>query len=77
MISTNQSSVFVWIWTNESALPDWLCCRDKWKEEERVVFESEEEAIIAQNILEEMLGHELGCKLSKGEYELWTGITHF
>ena len=32
------------------------CCRDKWKEEERVVFESEEEAIIAQNILEEMLG---------------------
>ena len=34
----------------------WLFCRDKWKEEERVVFESEEEAIIAQNILEEMLG---------------------
>ena len=34
----------------------WLCYRDKWKEEERVVFESEEEAIIAQNILEEMLG---------------------
>ena len=33
--------------------------RDKWKEGERVVFESEEEAVIAQNILEEMLGHEL------------------
>ena len=52
-----------------------LVSRDKWKEGERVVFESEEEAVIAQNILEEMLGHELGCKLSKGEYELGTGIT--
>ena len=49
--------------------------RDKWKEGERVVLESEEEAVIAQNILEEMLGHQLGCKLSKGEYELGTGVT--
>ena len=29
---------------------------DKWKDDERVVFETEEEAVIAQNILEEMLG---------------------
>ena len=30
--------------------------RDKWKDDERVVFETEEEAVIAQNILEELLG---------------------
>ena len=29
---------------------------DKWKDEERVLFETEEEAIIVQKILEEMLG---------------------
>ena len=29
---------------------------DKWKDDERVVFETEEEAIIAQHILEEILG---------------------
>ena len=44
--------------------------RDKWKEEELVVFESEDEAIIAQNILEEMLGHDLGCELRRGERSL-------
>ena len=33
-----------------------LFTRDKWKDDDRVVFETEEEAIIAQNILEEMLG---------------------
>ena len=33
-----------------------LFARDKWKDDDRVVFETEEEAIIAQNILEEMLG---------------------
>ena len=30
--------------------------RHKWKDEERVVFENEEEAIIAQNIIEEVSG---------------------
>jgi hypothetical protein len=30
--------------------------RHKWKDEERVVFETEEEAIIAQNIIEEVSG---------------------
>ena len=31
--------------------------RHKWKDEERVIFETEEEAIIAQNIIEEVSGY--------------------
>ena len=41
---------------------------DKWKDEERVLFETEEEAVIVQKILEEVLGHELGYELKKGDY---------
>ena len=32
-------------------------CRHKWQDEERVIFETEEEAIIAQNIIEEVSGY--------------------
>ena len=31
--------------------------RLKWQDEERVIFETEEEAIIAQNIIEEVSGY--------------------
>ena len=31
--------------------------RHKWEDEERVIFETEEEAIIAQNIIEEVSGY--------------------
>ena len=41
---------------------------DKWKDEERVLFETEEEAVIVQKILEEVLGQELGYELKKGDY---------
>ena len=41
---------------------------DKWKDEERVLFETEEEAVIVQKILEEVVGQELGYDLKKGDY---------
>lgn len=41
---------------------------DKWKDEDRVLFETEEEAVIVQKILEEVLGQELGYELKKGDY---------
>ena len=31
-------------------------CRHKWEAEEEIMFDTEEEAIIAQNIIEEVLG---------------------
>ena len=41
---------------------------EKWKDEERVLFETEEEAVIVQKILEEVVGQELGYDLKKGDY---------
>ena len=38
---------------------------DKWKDEERVLFETEEEAIIVQKILEEMLGKDREKEIKK------------
>ena len=31
-------------------------CRQKWEEEDEIMFDTDEEAIIAQNIIEEVLG---------------------
>ena len=41
---------------------------EKWKDEDRVLFETEEEAVIVQKILEEVVGQELGYDLKKGDY---------